>query len=90
MAVGARRRDVQRQFLIESVLLCCLGGLAGLALPWLAALAIKLVRPDLPLMVTWDTLALALGTSTIIGLMFGIMPARNAAALPPVVALANE
>lgn len=90
MAMGARRRDVQRQFLIESVLLCCLGGVAGLALPWLAALAIRLVRPDLPLMVTWDTLALALGTSTTIGLMFGIMPARNAAALPPVVALVNE
>jgi macrolide transport system ATP-binding/permease protein len=90
MAVGARQRDVRRQFLIESVLLCCLGGLAGVTLPWLATQAVKLAFPDLPLVVSWDALALALGTCTAIGLLFGNLPARNAAMLSPVVALARD
>ena len=90
MAVGARQRDVRRQFLIESVLLCCLGGLAGVALPWLAALTARLAFPSLPLVVSWDALALALGTCTSIGLLFGNLPARNAAMLSPVVALARD
>jgi macrolide transport system ATP-binding/permease protein len=90
MAVGARQRDVRRQFLIESVLLCCLGGLAGVALPWLAAQAARLAFPDMPLVVSWDALALALGTCTAIGLLFGNLPARNAAMLSPVVALARD
>jgi macrolide transport system ATP-binding/permease protein len=90
MAVGARQRDVRRQFLIESVLLCCLGGLAGVALPWLAAQAARLAFPSLPLVVSWDALALALGTCTAIGLLFGNLPARNAAMLSPVVALARD
>lgn len=90
MAVGARQRDVRRQFLIESVLLCCLGGLAGVALPWLAALAASSMFPGLKLFVSWDALALALGTCTTIGLLFGNLPARSAAALSPVVALARD
>lgn len=90
MAVGARQRDVQRQFLIESVLLCCMGGLAGLSLSWLASQLAMRAWPYLPLTISWDTVALALGTCTAIGLLFGNMPARNAAALRPVVALARN
>jgi len=89
-AVGARQSDVQRQFLIESVLLCCLGGLAGLALPWLATLAINSAGSGLQLSLSWDALALALGTCTLIGLLFGNMPARHAATLSPVAALARD
>ncbi len=90
MAVGARQRDVRRQFLIESVLLCCLGGLGGLALPWLASQAASLALPGLPVLISWDALALALGTCTAIGLLFGNLPARSAATLSPVVALARD
>jgi macrolide transport system ATP-binding/permease protein len=90
MAVGARQRDVQRQFLIESVLLCCIGGVAGLGMSWLGMLATMWAWPYVQLSISESSVALALGTCTAIGLLFGNMPARNAAALRPVVALARQ
>lgn len=90
MAVGARQRDVRRQFLVESVLLCCLGGLGGLALPWLASQAVNLGLPGLTIGISWDILALALATCTAIGLVFGNLPARSAARLSPVIALTRD
>jgi len=90
MAVGARQRDVRRQFLVESVLLCCLGGLGGVALPWLGSQAASFGLPGLAVVISWDILALALGTCTAIGLVFGNLPARGAARLSPVVALARD
>lgn len=90
MAIGARQRDVRRQFLIESVVLCCLGGLGGVALPWLLALVVRLMLPGMALLVSWDALAVALGTCSAIGLLFGTLPARSAAALSPVIALARD
>jgi macrolide transport system ATP-binding/permease protein len=90
LAVGARRRDVRRQFLVESVLLCCLGGVGGLVLPWLGAQVAGTMMPGLSFGVSWHVLALALGTCTLIGLVFGNLPARSAARLSPVVALARD
>jgi macrolide transport system ATP-binding/permease protein len=90
MAIGARPSDIRRQFLIESVVICGLGALAGLALPWLAALIVHLAKWDFDLIVGWDALALALGTSTAIGLLFGNLPASMAARLSPVTALARD
>jgi macrolide transport system ATP-binding/permease protein len=90
MAIGARPSDIQRQFLIESVVICGLGALAGLALPWLVALIVHLAHLDFDLIVGWDALALALGTSTAIGLLFGNLPATMAARLSPVTALARD
>jgi len=90
IAVGARKRDVRRQFLIESVLLCCLGGLGGLLLPWLLAQAVNLLLPGTALLVSWSTLALALSACTAIGILFGNLPARNAANMSPVLALARD
>jgi macrolide transport system ATP-binding/permease protein len=90
MAVGARRRDVRRQFLVESVLLCCLGGIGGLALPWLGAQVAGSMLPGLSFGVSWRILALALGTCTAIGLVFGNLPARSASRLSPVAALARD
>lgn len=89
-AVGARRYDVQRQFLIESVLLCCLGGLGGVLLPWLMAQVVNSSGQGIRLSVSWDSLAVALGTCTAVGLLFGNMPARRAAAMSPVEALARD
>jgi macrolide transport system ATP-binding/permease protein len=90
MAIGARPSDIRRQFLIESVVICGLGALAGLSLPWLAALIVHLKHLDFELIVGWDALALALGTSTAIGLLFGNLPASMAARLSPVTALARD
>jgi macrolide transport system ATP-binding/permease protein len=90
MAIGARPSDIRRQFLIESVVICGLGALAGLSLPWLVALIVHLKHWDFELIVGWDALALALGTSTTIGLLFGNLPASMAARLSPVTALARD
>ncbi len=90
MALGARQRDVQRQFLIESILLCCVGGLVGVILPWLVLGAIGSHWPSLAIGLSWNSLAVALGTCTVIGLVFGTFPARQAAKLSPVVALARD
>jgi macrolide transport system ATP-binding/permease protein len=90
MAVGARQGDVRLQFLIEAVVLCCLGGLVGVALSWLAAQALNAAQQTLHVSVSWQALAVAFGVSSTVGLVFGTVPARRAAALSPVDALARE
>ncbi len=90
MAVGARQGDVRLQFLIEAVVLCCLGGLVGVALSWLAAQALNAAQQTLHVSVSWQALAVAFGVSSAVGLVFGTVPARRAAALSPVDALARE
>ncbi len=86
-AVGATRGQVTMLFLSEAVLLASLGGLLGLLLGYLGTTAIHGVYPDMdsqaPL---WAVLA-AIGVSSLTGLVFGIVPARRAAALEPVEAL---
>ncbi|MCV2353080.1 ATP-binding cassette domain-containing protein [Paucibacter sp. B2R-40] len=90
MAVGARQSDVRLQFLIEAVVLCCLGGLVGVALSWLGAQGINAVQAKLEVRVSWTALAVAFAVSSAVGLLFGTLPARRAAALSPVDALARE
>jgi macrolide transport system ATP-binding/permease protein len=90
MAVGARQGDVRLQFLIEAVVLCCLGGLVGVALSWLGAQGINAVQTQLKVQVSWTALAVAFAVSSAVGLLFGTLPARRAAALSPVDALARE
>ncbi|MFZ2988787.1 ABC transporter permease, partial [Ideonella sp.] len=90
MAVGARQGDVRLQFLIEAVVLCCLGGLVGVGLSWLAAQAVNAFQTQLVVQVSWAALGVAFAVSSAIGLLFGTLPARRAAALSPVDALARE
>jgi macrolide transport system ATP-binding/permease protein len=90
MAVGARRSDVLLQFLVEAMVLCCLGGLVGVGLSWLAALGFNSVQHQLKVVVSWDALLVAFAVSSAVGLIFGTLPARRAAALSPVDALARE
>jgi macrolide transport system ATP-binding/permease protein len=90
MAVGARQSDVRLQFLIEAVVLCCLGGLVGVGLSWLGAQGINAVQSTLEVSVSWQALGVAFLVSSGVGLLFGTLPARRAAALSPVDALARE
>ena len=90
MAVGARQGDIRLQFLIEAVVLCCLGGLAGVAFSWLAAQGLNAVQQTLQVQVSASALVLAFIVSSGVGLIFGTLPARRAAALSPVDALARE
>ncbi|MGQ3053575.1 MAG: ATP-binding cassette domain-containing protein [Roseateles sp.] len=90
MAVGARQGDVRLQFLIEAVVLCCLGGLVGVGLSWLAAQGLNAAQKEVVVVVSWAALGVAFAVSSLVGLVFGTLPARRAAALSPVDALARE
>jgi macrolide transport system ATP-binding/permease protein len=90
MAIGARQGDVRLQFLIEAVVLCCLGGLVGVGLSWLAAQAVNAAQQQLHVNISWAALGVAFAVSSGVGLVFGTLPARRAAALSPVDALARE
>ena len=89
-AVGAKRRDILLQFLIESVVLSLLGGLLGIALGAAGAFAISNLQDDLTAIVTAQAVMLATGFSAAVGLFFGIYPATRAARLNPIQALRYE
>lgn len=88
-AVGARQRDIELQFLIEAVLLSCLGGAIGIALAYAAAESLAAFTPLPARFPVWAPL-LAFGICTLIGVFFGIHPARRAAHLDPIEALRTE
>jgi macrolide transport system ATP-binding/permease protein len=90
MAVGARRSDIMRQFLTEAVLVCIVGGAAGVALSFLLGFGLQQFLPGSRLSYSTLSIAAALISSTLIGVVFGFMPARAAARLDPVQALARE
>jgi putative ABC transport system permease protein len=89
MALGARRRDILVQFLIEAVVLCLLGGVIGMALGTGGAYLIARLAKWPPL-VSWWTALLAFAFSAAIGVVFGILPANKAAKLNPIEALRRE
>jgi putative ABC transport system permease protein len=95
MAMGARRGDILRQFLVESVVLSAFGGFLGVlgaaAVSFLLATVLgSIMSAHFTAPVRPWAVALALGVSSLVGLVAGIYPANRAAALDPVEALRNE
>jgi macrolide transport system ATP-binding/permease protein len=88
-ALGARRRDIQAQFLIESVTLCLGGGFLGIALGWTVSLAIGYFQ-GVWMNPTLISIALSCGFSVAVGVGFGYWPAVLAARLDPIDALRYE
>jgi putative ABC transport system permease protein len=89
-AVGARRRDILWQFLLESVVLSSLGGILGIGVGAGAAKALSLLFTYLPTRVSLWSVLLAFGFSAVVGIFFGVYPARRAAHLDPIQALRYE
>ncbi|PJG58922.1 MacB family efflux pump subunit [Aeromonas cavernicola] len=90
MAVGARQSDILQQFLIEAVMVSLLGGLLGVALSLGIGLLFSLLIDSFKMQFSLFSILMAFGCSSLIGILFGYLPARNAARLDPVVALARE
>ncbi|AGN83726.1 MULTISPECIES: macrolide ABC transporter ATP-binding protein/permease MacB [Enterobacteriaceae] len=90
MAVGARAGDVLSQFLIEAVFVCLVGGALGVTLSMLIAFTLQLFLPGWEIGFSPVALLTAFLCSTFTGVLFGWLPARNAARLDPVDALARE
>jgi putative ABC transport system permease protein len=89
LAVGARQRDILAQFLIEATTLATIGGAVGIALGIGSALTIARIA-GWPSVVSFETIAVAVGVSGLIGVFFGFYPARQAARLDPIEALRRE
>ena len=88
-SLGATRRDIRRQFLVEAIVLSTAGGIAGVVSGWMFAMLIAAVSP-LPARVTAWSVALAVGLGAGVGVLFGVYPAARAARLDPITALRSE
>jgi len=87
-AIGAGNRQILAIFLVEAILIAAMGGLLGLALGWSGIRILALVYPAFPAATPLWAVAAALATSVGMGALFGVLPARRAARLEPVAALA--
>ncbi len=88
-AIGARKSDITKQFLIEAIALTLIGGIIGIALGWGISFAVNLTG-IVKTSVSPTSIILAFGVSALIGIVFGYYPARRAAALNPIEALRYE
>ncbi len=89
-ALGARRRTILLQFLIEAVSICIAGGVVGLAFTYLLGMAVKSAFPSFPLEFSFSLVLISLFVSVLTGVVSGFVPAMGASKLDPVVALRYE
>ncbi|HDC4325294.1 TPA: ABC transporter permease, partial [Aeromonas hydrophila] len=90
IAVGARQSDILQQFLIEAVMVSLLGGMLGVGISLFIGLLFSLFVESIQMHFSLFSILMAFGCSSLIGILFGYLPARNAARLDPVEALARE
>jgi putative ABC transport system permease protein len=88
-SVGAQRRDILTQFIIEAVILCEIGGLVGILLGITAGNVVGLLI-SVPAVIPWEWVGIGIGSCSLVGLIFGVYPAWKAAALDPIEALRYE
>jgi putative ABC transport system permease protein len=93
-AVGAKKRDIMTQFLIESSLLSVIGGAVGIVLGWILSAVVRRIAAGSDFLlepaITLNAILLATLFSAAVGLFFGIYPANRAAQLEPIEALRSE
>lgn len=90
MAIGAKQRNILQQFLIEAMLICLLGGIIGILLATSIIFGFNQSGANFQMELSADSVIIAVLCSTLIGVVFGYIPARNASRLNPITALAQE
>jgi len=88
-SLGAKRRDILLQFLVESTVMALVGGALGVLIAWILAVIVRTATP-VPMAVPISAVVLAIGISSATGVFFGVYPARKAARLDPIEALRYE
>jgi putative ABC transport system permease protein len=89
-AIGAKRRSILLQFLVEAVAICLIGGVLGLLLSWLMSTAVAAAFPSFPMKFSLGLVMTGLIVSTITGIVSGFAPALSASRLDPIEALRYE
>jgi putative ABC transport system permease protein len=89
-AVGARRRTILLQFLVEAVAICLIGGIVGLVLSWLMTTAVAAAAPSFPMRFSIGLVTTGLIVSMLTGIISGFAPAVTASRLDPIEALRYE
>ncbi|AHG77645.1 MacB family efflux pump subunit [Mannheimia varigena] len=90
MAIGAKQRNILQQFLIEAVVICLIGGVIGILLASGIIWAFNSLDSNFKMILSPESVIIAVLCSTLIGIVFGYIPARNASRLNPITALAQE
>ena len=90
MAVGARQSDIRQQFLVEAVMVCLLGGAIGISLSYAIGYLFSVFIKEWEMIFSMGSVMTAVICSTLIGIVFGFVPARNASRLDPIEALARD
>ena len=88
-SLGARRRDILNQYLVESAVLAGVGGLVGVGAAWLVAVVVRTLT-SVPMSLPTSSIVVGVSLSSVVGLFFGIYPATKAAKLDPIEALRAE